>query len=145
MPRLFNRSSWGLSVDELVTTEEARIHLMVDTLAHDPWLAIWIPAISAAVASWLKEPWRLYMLERDGQGNLILDSNGDGIPVEDSNGPIVHPTVKAATLVELAQQFRFRDGADATSAHVPAHWGHGYVLGIGATSLLTALRKTTVA
>lgn len=130
---------------EYVTIEEARDHLMVDTLAHDPWLTMMIPAISGAVLTWLKNPWRAYVVEQDLDGNPIEDSNGDWIPVEDSNGPVVNPVVKAATLVELAQQFRFRDGADATSAHVPSHWGHGYVLGIGATSLLVALRKSTVA
>lgn len=130
---------------EYVTIAEARMHLMVDTLAHDPWLQMMIPAISGAVETWLKDSWRAYVLAEDSNGEPIFDSAGEGIPAEDSNGPIVNPVVKAATLVELAQQFRFRDGADATSAHVPSHWGHGYVLGIGATSLLSGLRKSTVA
>lgn len=104
-----------------------------------------IPAISGAVLTWIKDSWRAYTLETDENGDVIYDSNGDGIPVEDSSGPIVNPVVKAATLVEIALQFRFRDGADATSAYVPSHWGHGYVLGIGATSLLAGIRKSTVA
>lgn len=117
---------------------------MLDTLAHDSWLNMMIPAISGAVLSWLKDPWRAYELAVDSNGDVIYDSSGEGLPVEDSNGLVVNPVVKAATLVELAQQFRFRDGADAQSAHVPAHWGHGYVLGIGATSLLAGMRKSTV-
>ena len=121
----------------LVTIEEARTHLQVDTLAHDPWLKVWIPAVEEAVFSWLKDPLRAY--EKSGQE----DSNGDPIQLEDSNGPIARPIVKAAVLVELAQQFRFRDGFGA--AAVPAHWGHGHVLGVGATSLLAALRKGTLA
>lgn len=129
---------------DYVTVAEARDHLMVDTLAHDSWLTMMIPAISGAVLSWIKDPWRAYSLETDENGDVIYDSSGDGIPIEDSSGPVVNPVVKAATLVELAQQFRFRDGADATSAHVPSHWGHGYVLGIGATSLLSGIRKSTV-
>lgn len=130
---------------EYVTLAEAKMHLMVDTDAHDPWLNMMIPAISGAVQTWLKNPWRAYVVEQDEDGNPIVDSNGDWIPEEDSNGAVVNPTVKAATLVELALQFRFRDGADATTAYVPSHWGHGYVLGIGATSLLAGLRRSTVA
>jgi hypothetical protein len=121
---------------EFVTIEEARAHLQIDTAAYDQWLNMWIPAISQAVSSWLKDYWRAY--EPSG----ILDSNGDPIPAEDSSGPIVKPMVKSAVLVELAQQRRFTDGSGA--AAVPSHWGHGYVLGAGATSLLVALRKSTI-
>lgn len=120
----------------LVSIEEARNHLQVDTLAHDPWLNTWIPAVEAAVFSWLKQSWRAY--EPSG----VMDSQGDPIPLEDSSGPVVRPMVRAAVLVELAQQFRFRDGSGA--ANVPSHWGHGHVLGIGATSLLSGIRKGTV-
>lgn len=122
---------------EFVTIEEARSHIRVDTLADDPWFETWIPVVEAAVKSWLKDSWRLYV------PSGVEDSNGDPIPAEDSNGLIVQPMVKAAVLIELAQQYRFRDGSDA--AAVPSHWGHGYVLGAGATSLLAGLRRSTVA
>ncbi|MES2910615.1 MAG: hypothetical protein V4718_04465 [Pseudomonadota bacterium] len=129
---------------ELVTPEDVRDHLQIDNDAYDRWMAIWIPAVSAAVASWLKDPWRLYMVARDAQGNILEDSAGEPIVLDDSSGdPIVNPTVQAATLIELAQQRRFTDGSGA--AAVPATAGHGYVLGAGATSLLNALRKSTVA
>lgn len=128
---------------DLVTLEQARLHLRTDTDADDAWLAMMIPAISGAVLSWLKEDWRAYVLLTDAGGAIILDSNGDPIPLEDSNGFTVKPVVSAAVLVELGQQYRFRDGSEAAS--VPSHWGHGYVLGAGATSLLSALRKSTVA
>ena len=128
---------------ELVTIEQARTHLRTDTAADDAWLEMMIPAISGAVLSWLKQEWRAYVASTDAEGNVIEDSNGDPIPFEDSNGPVVKPVVMAAVLVELGQQYRFRDGSDA--AAVPSHWGHGYVLGAGATSLLSALRKSTVA
>ena len=76
-------------------------------------------------------------------GEVLVDSDDGPYILEDSNGPVVKPVVKAAVLVELAQQYRFRDGSGA--AAVPAHWGHGHVVGAGATSLLAALRKATVA
>ena len=128
---------------DLVTIEQAQAHLRTDTAADDYWLEMMIPAISGAVFSWLKADWRAYVPATDAAGDVILDSNGDPIPFEDSNGLTVKPVVMAAVLVELGQQFRFRDGSDA--AAVPSHWGHGYVLGAGATSLLSGLRKSTVA
>jgi hypothetical protein len=128
---------------ELVTTAEAAAHIRTDSAADDAWFSTWIPAVSEAVAAWLKDPWRLYMVAKDAQGVILLDSAGEPIILEDSSGPIINPSVRAATLVELAQQYRFRDGSGAAS--VPAHAGHGYTLGAGATSLLNSLRKTTVA
>lgn len=128
---------------DLVTLEQARTHLRTDTDADDAWLEMMIPAISGAVFSWLKEDWRAYVPATDANGEVIVDSNGDPIPFEDSNGFTVKPLVMAAVLVELGQQYRFRDGSDA--AAVPSHWGHGYVLGAGATSLLSGTRKSTVA
>ncbi len=128
----------------LVTLAEAKMQVMVDTDALDPWFETMIPAISGAVLSWLKDDWRAYETINDSNGEPLEDSSGDQFPILDSNGqPIVKPVVKAATLVELAVQFRFRDG-DGTPA-VPSHWGHGYVLSAGPTSLLSALRKSTVA
>jgi hypothetical protein len=128
---------------DLVTRQEARDHLRIDNDADNSWLDIFIPAISDAVVRWLKNDWRAYELILDSNGDVLVDSNDEPYIVEDSNGPVVKPVVKAAVLVELAQQYRFRDGSGA--AAVPPHWGHGYVLGAGATSLLTALRKSTVA
>lgn len=127
----------------LVTLQEAKNHLLVDTSAGDAWIEMAIEGVSDAVLRWLKNDWRAYVLLEDSNGNVIVDSNGDPFPLEDSNGPIVKPVVKMATLVELAVQYRFRDG-DGTPA-VPSHWGHGYVLSAGPTSLLAALRKSTVA
>lgn len=120
----------------LVTLDEARAHLRIDHDADDAWLTTWIAAVSQAVLAWLKDDWRAY----ESSGNT--DSAGDPIPLEDSNGLVVRPIVRAAVLVELAQQYRFRDGSGA--AAVPTHWGHGFTLGAGATSLLTPLRKATL-
>jgi len=127
----------------LVTLQEAKDHLLVDTSAGDSWINMAIEGVSDAVLHWLKKDWRAYVLILDSNGDPILYSDGDPVILEDSNGPVVKPVVKMATLVEIAVQYRFRDG-DGTPA-VPSHWGHGYVLSAGPTSLLTALRKSTVA
>lgn len=128
---------------QFVSIEEARDHLRIDHYADDLWLDLFITIVSAAVMAWLKDDWRCYETMIDSNGDPIEDSNGDQTPVTDVNGDMtVLPQVKGAVLVELGQQYRFRDGSGA--ATVPSHWGHGYVLGAGATSLLSSLRKTTI-
>lgn len=134
---------------ELVTIADARHQLRLDADSEggpdDGWLEIFIPAISAAVASWLKDPARLYLPEVDSEGDIVRDSEGDPIPKLDSAGdPIVHPIVRAAVLIEIASQFRFREG-DGKDVAVPAHEGHGYTLTRAATALLTGMRRSTVA
>lgn len=127
----------------LVSHADARHQLRLDEPssgqdgADDPWLDIWIPAVSAAIAQWLKDEWRLYVPAEDSNGPLE-DSNGDPIPSD-----VVQPNVRAACLVELSSQFRFREGEGENM--VEAHEGHGYILSKGATRLLVGLRKTTVA
>lgn len=129
---------------QLVTTADCAAQLRLDTDADDPWLAIWIPAISQAIAQWLKEDWRLYVVLREADGSIAVDSAGEPIlEVDTSGNPIVNPVVRAACLVEIGTQFRFRDGTGAQ--YVASHEGHGYSLSAGATRLLTPLRKSTVA
>ena len=134
---------------ELVTIDDARQQLRLDEIdsnggADDAWLALAIPGVSESVRSWLKDDWRLYLPERDTAGEVITDTDGDPIPAEDSNGnPITHPTVRLAVLLELASQFRYREGEGENV--VPADAGHGYTLSKGATAILAGLRKPTVA
>jgi hypothetical protein len=128
---------------ELVTVDEAREQIRGDS-ADNAWLTIWVPAITEAVRSWLKNDDRLYVPMRDEDGEVIIDSSGEPIPEIDSNGPIVNPLVKAAILVELASQYRCREG-EADNAVSPDNGQYGYVLCAAATSLLRALRKPTVA
>jgi hypothetical protein len=128
----------------LVTNQEAYDQLRLDDTAHDRWLAIWIPAVSQAVLNWLKDEWRAFDPMLGPDGHPVLDSAGDPIPEIDSNGEMVPKwSVKAAVLLELASQFRFRDGS-GTDNVVPADAGHGYVLNKASTALLAPLRKTTV-
>lgn len=132
---------------ELVTLEQARAHLRLDADSNgspdDLWLQDAIPDVSDAVALWLKDEWRLYMIERDPDGEPVLDSNGDPVPeVDSSDLPIVRPAVRRAVLLELASQYRFREGEGDNV--VPADAGHGYVLSKGATALLAPLRRSTV-
>lgn len=125
----------------LVSLSEAYDHLRIDDVADDGWLSVMIPAVSQAVLLWLKDDWRAYELEYDDAGEVVLSDGKPVMRLDEGGQPIVKPVVKAAVLVELAAQFRFREG---DAPQVPAHWGHGYTLGIGATALLTPLRRATV-
>ena len=129
---------------ELVTIDDAREQMRLDSADNDPWVHLAIQGVSEAVRMWLKDDWRLYLPERDSAGEVVLDSSGDPIPAEDSDGPIVHPTVRLAVLVELSSQFRFREGEGKENVVTPDA-GHGYMLNKASTSLLAALRRPTVA
>ncbi|OOW67431.1 hypothetical protein Xmlh_17355 [Xanthomonas axonopodis pv. melhusii] len=129
---------------EFVTTDAARAQLRLDTDADGEWLAIWIPAVSEMVAAWLKQDWRLYLLKRDAAGELVRDASGVPMPVLDQqDNPVLHPSVIAATLLELASQYRYREGEGDNV--VTADAGHGYVLTKAATAQLVPLRRATVA
>lgn len=130
---------------ELVTVEEALAQIRGDEDADGPWLAIFIPAVSEAVKTWLKDEWRLYELARDSNGDFVTDSRGDPVPVEDVNGPVVHAAVRAAVLVELSSQNRFREGEGENRLDSRPHGYTGSILSQTATALLAGLRKTTVA
>lgn len=119
----------------LVTTDEARAHLRIDGDIDDTWLKSAIPAVSQAVLLWLKDESRAYQPERDSNGDVVVDSNDDSVLM-------VRPIVRMAALVELATLYRYREGEGNTG--VPQHWGHGHTLSVGATALLTPLRKPTI-
>lgn len=91
--------------DQLITATEARAQLRIGDDADDDWLALWIPIISQAIASWLKDEWRLYLPEIDSSGDVVVDSSGDPVPTT-----TIHPSVRGAALVEIASQYRFREG-----------------------------------
>lgn len=126
---------------EFVTLDEARVHLRLDPgTPHDAWLAIFIPAVSEAVLTWLKDLWRAYLPEIDSSGEPIIDSSGDTIPAIPLTPKF---QVKAAVLIELASLFRFREG-EGTDNVVTPDAGYGYVLNKASTALLTPLRKPTI-
>lgn len=128
----------------LVTLEQVKDQLSVDTNAWDAWINLAITDVESAVKSWIKDEWRLYELLKDESGDVVLDSSGEPVLLEDSSGqPLVRGAVRRAILVEISVQFRFRDGDGAPA--VPSNWGHGHVLSAGATSLLAAMRKSTIA
>lgn len=135
-------------VDNLVTLAEARAHLRLDweedsgegSGADDTWLAIFIPAISQAVAGWVKVEERLYVPEIDSDDEIVVDSSGEPVPAQPLE---VRAVVKGAVLLELSSVYRFREGEGKDNV-VPGDAGHGYVLNKASTALLTPLRRSTV-
>lgn len=129
---------------DLITKEEAYHHLRTDS-ADDGWLSIFIPVVSQAVALWLKDSWRLYEIEMDSNDEPVLDSDGNPVLLLDSNGdPVVRWAVKGAALVELASQYRYREGEGKDNVVTPDA-GYGYVLNKASTALLAPIRRSTVA
>lgn len=135
---------------ELVTLAEARAHLRLDDPdtdggPDDLWLQTFIPAVSEVVLGWLKDSWRAYVPELDTDGEPVLDTDGDPvIALDTDDNPTPKWSVRAAVLVELASQFRFREGEGKDNV-VPSADGHGYTLNKVSTALLTPLRRPTVA
>lgn len=133
-------------VGNLVTLAEARAHLRLDfeedsdegTGPDDTWLSVFIPAISQAVAGWVKEDARLYVPEIDSDDEIVVDSSGEPVPAEPLEPRAV---VKAAVLLELSSVYRYREGEGKDNA-MPA--ADGYVLNKASTSLLAPLRRPTV-
>lgn len=133
---------------DLITKADAYDHLRIDHDSggsdEDGWLDVFIPAISEAIALWLKDSWRLYVPEVDSDGAVVVDSDGDPVPLLDSDDePTVRPTVRAAALIEIASQYRFREGEGKDNVVTPDA-GYGYVLNKASTALLTPLRRPTV-
>jgi len=140
-------------ITDLITVEQARAHLRIDDVdsqggPDDPWLEMAISAVSSAIALWLKDEWRLYETQLDSNGDVLLDSNDEPVTATDSNGdPILVPAVRLACLIELSNQYRYREGEGPKMESLGAiafNAAHGYVLGQGATALLSALRRPTV-
>lgn len=100
---------------QLVTKEEARTQLMLDDSADDAWLEIAIDAVTHAIEMWASN---------------VFDDND-------------HPNkiAKQAALVELAYQYRYREG---NTEDVQDWILHGYPLSPGAVMLLQPLHKPRV-
>jgi hypothetical protein len=115
---------------DLVTLSEARLHLRIDDELDsngdpippedDPDLALKVRAASAAVLNYLKgfrnvwvvavEMAGAYPLLVDGKPVPMVDTNGEPVFVEDSNGArTVRDEVKAATLLMLGYLWKDRD------------------------------------
>jgi len=97
----------------LVTLEEAKQHLYVIHDDDDDLINNQIKASSGIVINFLKTKRGLYEPEYDENGDLVLDSNDDTVPVVDSSGQkLIRDEVRSATLIMICILLRDRDGAE---------------------------------
>lgn len=108
----------------IISEAEAKEHLRLDGTADNAWLTLTIPAVESAIIRWVGAESRLYEIDAQGDSEVIR-------------------CVELAALVELAYQYRFREGAENTK--MIDYYRQGFVLSAGATALLQPLRVPTVA
>lgn len=126
----------------LVTYDEAIAHLRADHYADAEWMSIWIPAVSEMIRAYMKDEWRLYVPARDDDGCIIRDDDGNPVPEMRNGKPIVLHQAKVAALLELANQYRFREG-EGGNRGLPDEYG--FALCRAAVSVLAPLRCPTIA
>lgn len=114
----------------LVTLQEASDHLRRDTTDDNADLELKIRAASAAVLRYLKDA---SPYERDSNGDVVVDSNGD---------PEVLFEVRAAVLLMLGELYKNREGEQG--GEIPTQWGYGY-LPRPVVALLYPLRHPSMA
>lgn len=108
-------------MSRFVSTEEVKQQLRIDGTDDDEWIAIALAAIESAVSLWV--------------GNDAALFASDGVTPVDA--------VRIAVLVEIAYQYRFREGAAEQS--MGDWYSTGYVLNMSSTALLTPLRSIRTA
>ncbi len=114
----------------LVTLQEASDHLRLDSDADEADVLLKIRAASAAVRRYLKDA---SPYERDSNGDVAVDSNGD---------PEVLFEVRAAVLLMLGELYKNREGEQG--GEIPTQWGYGY-LPRPVVALLYPLRHPSMA
>ena len=120
---------------QLVTLDQAKLHLRVDQDAEDDDITLKIEAASAAILDYIG----------DAQ-YLFLDTGGDELDLEDtSTDQAAHRAkhlCRQATLLVLGDFYRSRE--PTATDPVPAQFGYGY-LPRAVVALLTSLRTPTIA
>lgn len=125
----------------LITLEEAKAHLLMDHDADDADIANKVLEASGAVLSYLKGA-PIGQPERDEQGAIVKDSNGDVVYMQDISGLVIRYEVKAAVKLLLGEFYKNREAEQ--DGDVSAQWGYGY-LPRPVVSLLYPLRDPALA
>jgi hypothetical protein len=116
----------------LVTLEDAKAHLRIDTDDDDPDLVLKVHAASGAVLNYMKSS-SVYEPDRDEAGNVMTDAGGKAVYTDE-----IKFEVRAAVLLMLGFLYKNRD-EDADDAFAP-----GY-LPRPVTALLYPLRDPALA
>lgn len=98
---------------QLVTLQQAKDHLRIDTSDGDADLTLKILGASAAIQNYLKDPLLCYQWAMDQYGVLLLDSAEEPYLATDTAGDyIVRTEVQAAVLIVLGVIYIDREGKD---------------------------------
>lgn len=124
----------------LITLEEAKQHLYIDHDADDNYLTAQIAAASGAILTYLKGS-PIGQPQRDEQGAIIKDSNGDIQYEYDSNGLIIRYEIKAAVKILLGEFYKNREAAQ--DGEIDKSLGYAY-LPRPVISLLFPLRDPAI-
>lgn len=101
---------------QLVTLDEAKMHLRITDDDQDADVTFRVMAASSAVLNYLNGARNLYVPEIDSNGDFVTDDDGYYVALEDSDGKQIRQEVKAATLILLADMYANREGAAGTVA-----------------------------
>lgn len=128
----------------LVTLEQAKDHLRVDTDDGDSDLTLKINGASNAVLNYLKTSGVAYEYDRDSSGDVVYDSSGDPVYVLNSSGDLVPlPEVQAAVLILLGTLYIDRDAQEFVEGGITQSLGE-LTLPRTVKWLLDPLRRPTV-
>ncbi|ORL58109.1 head-tail connector protein [Pseudomonas putida] len=110
----------------ILTLNEAKTHLRVDHDFDDSDIEAKLLEATAAVLTYMKgsplgEP------ERDSEGAIVKDSNGDVVYQHDSNGLVIRFQIKAAIKLMLGELYKSREGAQEGQVSSNYDYGYGYL------------------
>lgn len=125
----------------LVTLDQAKRHLQMDHDVDDQDILDKIAQASGAVLTYMQGA-PIGRPQRDSQGAVVLDSQGDVVYEQDSTGIFVRREIEIATLLLLAEFYKNREGKQ--DGEIAAQWGYGY-LPRPVVALLFPLRKPALA
>lgn len=120
----------------LVTLEQAKNHLRVDSFDEDSDINLKILAASGAIRRYLGDDGILYQQAEDSDGEYQTDSDGDPVYDEDDDGNyIIRYEVQAACLLFIGELYLSREGMmqNTTAGNMPP----------AVVSLLNQLRDPT--
>lgn len=107
----------------IVELADAKDALRIDGTADDAWLLLALGAVESSVVAWVGSVDRLYAHDDTGAQTTPL------------------PQAALAIKVELAYQYRFREGIDKENDA----YTDGHALNPGSTAILLPLRKPVLA
>lgn len=125
----------------LITLEEAKAHLLVDHDDDDIDIERKLQEASAAVLTYLDGA-PIGQPERDEQGAVVRDDDGEIVYLRDGDDLVVRYEIKASIKLLLGELYKHREAEQ--DGEIPSQHGYGY-LPRPVVALLYPLRKPAFA